>query len=67
LIGFEKVRSLQIEVNKENIVSKQASIKYSESFSDPYYVKTHSSTQQKKKHLDVISSKFNLGLKVSIV
>ncbi len=67
LVGFEKVEELQIMVNKENIVSERSSNKYSEIFNDPYFVKTHSSTMQKKKHLDIISDKLNLGLEVSII
>ncbi|ATI42346.1 hypothetical protein CBW24_10210 [Pacificitalea manganoxidans] len=66
-IGFEKVSSLGILVNSENIVSKSKSETYQDVYFDPFYVKTHSNTQQKKKHLEQISDFFDLKLEVTII
>jgi hypothetical protein len=66
-IGFERVAALNVQVNGENIVSRQKSPKYYETFLPPFYVKTHSSTDQKKRNLERISEKLGLGLVVSIV
>ena len=66
-IGFEKVEALGILVNKENIVSRNPSPKYQDTFVAPYYVKTHSNTEQKKKNLDRISEELGLGLTVTVI
>ena len=66
-IGFEKVRALGIQVNKENIVSLTPSPTYNEVHLPPYYVKTHSSTDQKKKNLERIAGELSLALHVSII
>lgn len=54
-IGFEKVAALGITVNKENLVSKSQSKKYNDIEVKPYFVKSHSSTHQKRRHLEQIS------------
>ena len=66
-IGFERVAALNVQVNGENIESRQKSPKYNEILLAPFYIKTHSSTDQKKKNLERISEKLGLGLVVSIV
>lgn len=66
-IGFERVAALEVLVNKENIVSLQPSRRYHDTYVAPYYVKTHSSTEQKKKTLERISDELGLGLLVSIL
>lgn len=66
-IGFERVEALGIMVNGENIVSRQKSPRYSDTFLPPFYVKTHSNTEQKRRNLERISEKLDLGLTVSIV
>ena len=66
-IGFEKVRALGIEVNKENIVSLTPSTKYDEIHLDRYFVKTHSNTSRKQKDLERISEELSLALEVNIV
>lgn len=66
-IGFERVSALGIQVNKENIVSRTRSLTYQDVNVPPYYIKTHSSTEQKKKNLERISQELKLGLYVSIV
>ena len=66
-IGFEKVEKLNISVNRENLVSRQPSKRYNEASSPPYFIKTHTSTFQKKKILEQVSQKLGLGLKVDII
>jgi hypothetical protein len=66
--GMENVAGLGIQVNKENIVSRTESKRgYNETHIFPFYVKTHSSTSQKKKHIDDISDALSLGCEVMIV
>lgn len=65
-IGFEKVEALNVQVNRENIVSRQKSLKYNDTLLESFYVKTHSSTDQKKKNLERISKELGLKLVVSI-
>lgn len=66
-IGLEKIASLGILVNRENIVSSYPSKKYNETPIGRYFVKTHSSTNQKKKNLEEISSSLNLGLQIFVI
>jgi hypothetical protein len=66
-IGFEKVEALNIRVNHENLVSRQKSRNYNDVFLSPFYIKTHSSTDAKKKNLERISDRLGLRLIVSIV
>lgn len=66
-IGFSKVEALNIPVNKENIVSRSPSMRYNEVKYGGFYIKTHSSTEQKKKNLERISEELDLSLSVSIV
>lgn len=66
-IGFLRVEALGIEVNYENIVSLKKSPKYNDVHLPPYYVKTHSNTEQKKKHLERISDELQLNLRVSVL
>jgi hypothetical protein len=66
-IGFERVARLNIRVNGENIVSREASTKYNETKVDSFFIKTHSSTSQKQRHLLQISDELSLKLTVKIV
>lgn len=66
-IGFDRVEALNIQVNGENIVSRQESRRYNDTFLSQFYFKTHSSTDQKKRNLERISEKLGLRLVVSIV
>jgi len=66
-VGFEKVAALKISVNKENLVSMSRSKKYQDTEVAPYFIKTHSSTDQKKRHLEQISEALNLGLEVAVI
>lgn len=66
-IGFDRVEALGLVVNHENIVSRQKSPKYQDTYVPPFYVKTHSSTDQKKKNLERISEQLGLGLQVIII
>ncbi|GAA6163248.1 hypothetical protein NBRC116590_09520 [Pelagimonas sp. KU-00592-HH] len=66
-IGFEEVRALEIFVNKENLVSLSKSPKYQDHNLAGYYIKTHSSTSQKKKNLEDIAKALKLDLSVQVV
>lgn len=66
-IGYSKVEALGVRVNGENIVSRQKSRKYNDTYLPPFYIKTHSNTEQKKRNLERISEILELGLVVSIV
>lgn len=68
LIGIEKVSRLNIRQVSTNIVSKTSHPNYRQQKSlYGYYILTHSSTYQKKKHLEEISKKLNLGLIIEIL
>lgn len=66
-IGFERVESVGVVVNGENIVSKEKSKKYNEVEMPPYFIKTHSSTDQKKRNLEQIAKALSLNLDISII
>ncbi|WDR02956.1 hypothetical protein PSQ19_01660 [Devosia algicola] len=65
--GMERVANIGLMVNGENIVSRSPSKKYNEAPVPPYFVKTHSSTAQKKRNIEQISDELNLGLMVEII
>ena len=65
--GMERVERLGISVNGENIVSRTPSKKYNEASTPPFFIKTHSSTSQKKRNIEQISDALGLGLKVEII
>lgn len=67
LAGLSRVSELGVTVNGENIVSRSPSKKYHEAHIAPYYIKTHSSTAQKKRHIEEISDALGLGLRVEII
>ena len=66
-IGFEEVRSLNYNVNREPLVSKHKSNGYSDTEIDGYFIKTHSSTSAKFNLIQKIASALNLNLEVKIV
>lgn len=69
-IGAERVAELGIMCGGEKLVSKSPSGKQarqSHEIANGFYVKTHSSTADKKKQLVKISDKLNLGLAIEIV
>ncbi len=65
--GMERVEQLKILVNGEIIVSRTPSKKYFESSAPPFFIKTHSSTSQKKRNIEQISDALGLGLTVEII
>ncbi|MBW3096497.1 hypothetical protein [Pseudohoeflea coraliihabitans] len=65
--GAERVAKLGILVNSENIVSRTPSKKYNEARVPPHFIKTHSSTAQKKRNIEQISDALGLGLTVEII
>lgn len=65
--GLPRVSELGVTVNGENIVSRSPSKRYYEASVSPYYVKTHSSTAQKKRQLEEISEALGLGLRIDII
>ncbi len=66
-IGMERVERLGIMVNNENIVSRTPSKNYNETSVPPYFIKTHSSTSQKKRNIEQISEAMSLNLTVDII
>ncbi|BDI59528.1 hypothetical protein [Qipengyuania nanhaisediminis] len=65
--GLSKISELGVTVNGENIVSRTRSKKYNEAHVSPYFIKTHSSTAQKKRHIEEISDALGLDLRVEII
>jgi len=65
--GFQRVGELGILVNGENIVSRTRSKKYNEAIVPPFFIKTHSSTAQKKRNIEQISEALGLGIQVEII
>lgn len=66
-IGCERVASVGVLVNGENIAAKEKSKKYNDIEVPPYFIKTHSSTDQKKRNLEQISKSLGLGLEIAII
>lgn len=67
-IGLEKVEKLNIRSCGSNLVSKIKNPIYRQKrLKSGYYIITQTSTQQKKKHLELISKKLNLDLAVEII
>lgn len=67
-IGLEKVEKLNIRSCGSNLVSKIKNPIYRQKrLKSGYYIITQTSTQQKKKHLELISKKLNLDLVVEII
>lgn len=66
-IGCERVANVGVLVNGENIASKEKSKKYSDIEVPPYFIKTHSSTDQKKRNLEQISKALGVNLNVQII
>jgi hypothetical protein len=65
--GMERVEKLGILVNGENIVSRVPSKKYNYTSAPPFFIRTHSSTLQKKRNIQSISEALELGLEIEIV
>lgn len=65
--GLSRVSQIDVTVNGERLVSRTRSRRYTEAFQAPYYIKTHSSTAQKKRHIEEVSDALGLGLKVEII
>lgn len=65
--GLSRVSQLDVIVNGERLVSRTPSMKYNEAHVAPYYIKTHSSTAQKKRHIEEVSEALGLGLRVEII
>lgn len=67
-IGLQKVEKLNIRSCGSNLVSKIKDPTYRQKkFKNGYYIITQTSTNQKKKHLELISKKLNLNLTVEII
>jgi negative regulator of replication initiation len=66
-IGCERVASVGVLVNGENIASREKSKKYNDVEVPPYFIKTHSSTDQKRRNLEQISKALGLNLEISIL
>lgn len=61
-IGLQKVEKLNIRSCGSNLVSKIKNPVYRQNkFKNGYYIITQTSTNQKKKHLELISKKLNLS------
>lgn len=67
-VGPEEVGQLGIINNEINLVSKERSSKYNQHpVSNGYWVITHSATDTKRKQIEEISNRLDLGLKVEII
>ncbi|MFG6560164.1 hypothetical protein [Sulfitobacter sp. 1A15299] len=66
-IGFDPVADLGLTVNREPLISRLPSEKYNDVAIDGYFVKTHSSTQAKKRLLEHISRSLDCDLSVRII
>lgn len=68
IIGAEIVSSLNIRCCGSNLVSKIKNSEYRQKKTkNDFYIITQTSTKQKKKQLEFISQKLNLGLKITII
>lgn len=65
-IGLEKVRQLNIKMNRHLLVSKERIPVYTPQFLNGYYIQTHCNNSTKKRKLDEISNRLHLGLQVTI-
>lgn len=65
--GLNRVSQLPVIVNGERLVAQTPSVKYNEAHIAPFYIKTHSSTAQKKRQIEEVSNALGLGLRVEII
>ena len=65
--GLEKVRQLEIEINRGLLVSKVKPERYQYYKEGDYFIVTHSSTAQKKDILEKIAAILNVPITVNIV
>jgi hypothetical protein len=61
------VAGVGVLVNGENIVSEAPSSRYNETRVGTYFIKTHSSTAQKKRNIEQIANALGLDIEVRIV
>lgn len=67
-IGIDKVKSLGIILNHTDLITKKKSPDYNQhKVKGGYLIFTHTSTDKKKKVLEEISNRLNIGLEVEIV
>jgi hypothetical protein len=66
-IGIEKIIELNIIVDKAPFVSRDKEMRGRIALDDGYYVNSHSSTFAKKRLLEDISQRLNIGLKIEII
>jgi len=67
-IGIERVAELKIHQNGTMLVTKAKDARYQQNkISDGYYVLTHSKTEMKRYHLEEISRRLGLNLKITKV
>lgn len=67
IIGFDRVASANIVVNSEDLIGNETSKKYNDTYLDGVYVRTHSSTNCKKKILEKLANEFGLNLEVTVI
>ncbi|WP_172917031.1 hypothetical protein [Capnocytophaga canis] len=68
IIGLEVVSNLNVRCCGSNLVSKIKNSDYRQKkMKKGFYIITQTSTEQKKKYLDLISKKLNIGLEVTII
>lgn len=69
VMGFEKVCTTNVVVNREPIVSRARSEKhiYNDTEMDGYFVKTHSNTVQKKKNIEDVAKQLGIPIKVEVI
>ncbi|SIN75644.1 hypothetical protein [Vannielia litorea] len=66
-IGFDRVERLGLVVNREPLVSRSPSKRYADFQVGNTFIKTHSSTSQKKRTLEEIAARLGESLIVRIV
>ena len=66
-IGIDRVKALNIPINRELLVSDRKSERYNSVQVDSLFIMTHSSTSQKKEILEQIAAKLGILISINVV
>lgn len=66
-IGIDRVKALNLMVNKHPLISYQENDRYNQHQLNGHYVMTHSSTDQKKRLLEDIAHRLKIEMKIEVV
>lgn len=66
-LGLQEVMRLNKRVNREPLIADTPSVRYNDTLIGDFYIRTHSSTKDKRDLLEEIARELGVGLRVEIV